>query len=122
MRILSYILIILLLGSCAQVKTPTGGSKDIEGPEITSSYPTHLETNYNAKSIAISFNELVTLTDPKNNIIITPPLKNKPEIYILLEGTKVMIGAKQPCGFLCQLWSAKPPAGSLYEIIENQAD
>lgn len=51
-----------------------------------------------------------------------PSKESKPEIYILLDGTNVKIGAKQPCGFFCQLWSPKAPVGSLYEIIENQAD
>ncbi len=49
----------------------------------------------------------------------TIPAKEKaPEIYILLEENKIMIGAKQACGFFCQLWSPKPPVGSLYEVIK----
>lgn len=47
-----------------------------------------------------------------------PQNEKAPEIYVLLDGNKVMIGAKPACGFFCQLWSPKAPAGSLYEIIE----
>jgi len=72
----------LIIGSCAQIKTPTGGQRDIVGPKITESYPGHLETNYKGKSVAITFDELVTLTDANNNVVITPPLKNKPNIYL----------------------------------------
>lgn len=41
-----------------------------------------------------------------------------PEIFLLVENNKILIGAKEKCGFFCQLWSPKAPPGSLYEIIE----
>lgn len=41
-----------------------------------------------------------------------------PEIYIFLDGNKIQIGAKPPCGFMCQFRSPKPPPGTLYEVIE----
>ncbi|MEQ1778171.1 MAG: type VI secretion system lipoprotein TssJ, partial [Nitrosomonas sp.] len=41
-----------------------------------------------------------------------------PEIYILLDGNKIEIGAKPPGGFMCQFRSPKPPSGTLYEVIE----
>lgn len=47
-----------------------------------------------------------------------PPKENAPEIYIFLKENKVMIGAKNPCGFFCKMWSPKPPEGTLYEVIE----
>ena len=49
---------------------------------------------------------------------VVPPKEKAPEIYILLEKNKVMIGAKPACGFFCRFWSPSPPIGSLYEIIE----
>ena len=77
-----YIFLALVIASCAQIKNPTGGQKDVLGPKIIESFPKHLQTNYKGKSVAISFDELVSLTDPNNNIVITPPLNNKPEIYL----------------------------------------
>ena len=50
-----------------------------------------------------------------------PPKESAPEIYIMLEGNKVMIGAKRACGFFCRIWSPKPPAGSLYEVVKPRA-
>lgn len=47
-----------------------------------------------------------------------PPGEKDPEVYVLLQENKVMVGVKPACGFFCQLWSPKPPADSLYEIIE----
>ncbi len=41
-----------------------------------------------------------------------------PEVYIFLDGNKIEIGAKPPCGFMCQFRSPKPPPGTLYEVIE----
>ncbi len=70
------------------MKTPSGGDKDVTPPEIIQSFPKHLETNYHAKSIAITYNELVTLKN-SGNIIITPPLNNKPSI--LLKGGNTLI-------------------------------
>lgn len=51
-----------------------------------------------------------------------PREESHPEIYVLLEGNQVLIGAKPQCGFLCRLWSPKPPVGSLYEIIDQQIE
>ncbi len=53
----------------------------------------------------------------------TVPLKESaPEIYIMIEGNKVMIGAKRACGFFCRIWSPKPPVGSLYEIVKPRTE
>lgn len=51
-----------------------------------------------------------------------PREESHPEIYVLLEGNQVLIGAKPQCGFLCRFWSPKPPVGSLYEIIDQQIE
>jgi type VI secretion system protein VasD len=51
-----------------------------------------------------------------------PPEESNPEIYVLLEGNQVSIGAKPACSFFCRLWSPDPPAGSLYEVIEHPAE
>ncbi len=51
------------------------------------------------------------------------PLKESaPEIYIMIEGNKVMIGAKRACGFFCRIWSPKPPVGSLYEVVKPRTE
>lgn len=51
-----------------------------------------------------------------------PPEESNIEIHILLEGNRVLIGARPECSFFCWLWSPKPPAGSIYEIIERQSE
>lgn len=47
-----------------------------------------------------------------------PVNEKKPDIYIFLKENEIMIGAKNPCGFFCQMWSPKPEPGTLYEVIE----
>lgn len=47
-----------------------------------------------------------------------PVKEQSPEIYIFLEGNKVLVGAKPECGFFCQFQSPKPQPGTLYEVID----
>lgn len=47
-----------------------------------------------------------------------PPNEKTPEIYILVKENTITIGAKSPCGFFCRMRTPRPPAGTLYEIIE----
>ncbi len=49
---------------------------------------------------------------------IVPAKESAPEIYILLDGNKIQLGAKPECGFMCQFQSPKPPPGTLYEVIK----
>jgi len=79
--------------------------------------PLHIDTRY--VGVVSAFRDKYS---KRLAVTAIPSKESKPEIYILLEGNEVMIGAKQPCGFICQLWSPKPPAGTLYEIIENNTD
>ena len=46
------------------------------------------------------------------------PVKEKaPEVYVFLKENTVKVGTKKACGFFCQLFSPKPPEGTLYEEI-----
>lgn len=82
MRNFIVIFFALLIVGCAQVKSPTGGDRDVIGPEVTLASPQPLQTNFNGKTVLLEFDELVTLNDPNNNIIITPPLDKKPTIEL----------------------------------------
>ncbi len=73
-------LILFLVYSCARVVVPKGGEKDIEPPKIVRSVPTSNSTNFNAKEIKIDFDEYITLENASEKLIISPPLKNKPDI------------------------------------------
>ncbi len=41
-----FLLLLLIVASCAQVVTPTGGPKDTTPPKVLKSTPGNFETNY----------------------------------------------------------------------------
>lgn len=92
MKRLYYILFVsILIVSCAQQSGLSGGDKDLAPPEVDleNNYPKNGATNFRANDIVISFNEFIRLTNPNQNVIITPSLNLKP-IYEL-KGKKVSI-------------------------------
>ena len=86
---------ILMLGftQCANVVSPTGGPKDTIPPVVLQSQPDNQSANFSEKEIHITFDEFVTLNNPNNNILISPPLENKPEYK--LNGKSLIIKFKE---------------------------
>jgi hypothetical protein len=76
--------ILLILNSCAEIRPLTGGPRDKEAPRLDSSqYSTpNYHTNFQEKEIILTFNEWVILNDPTNQLIISPPFKNKPDLKL----------------------------------------
>ena len=58
--------------SCARQTTPTGGPKDTIPPSLVSAIPRNGQTNYNGKTVELTFDEMLILNNPKEQIIITP--------------------------------------------------
>ena len=82
-RFFSSCLLILLLYSCATPTTPTGGPRDENPPQIDTTLSTpNFQTRFLKQDISLTFNEWVMLEDVFNQVIISPPLQFKPEIYI----------------------------------------
>lgn len=79
---------------CANVVSPSGGPKDTIPPIVLQSSPENQSTNFSEKEIHITFDEYVTLNNPNNNILISPPLENNPEYK--LSGKSLMIKFKEP--------------------------
>lgn len=79
---------------CANVVSPTGGPKDTVPPIVLQSRPENQATNFSDKEIHITFDEYVTLNNPNNNILISPPLENNPEYK--LSGKSLIIKFKEP--------------------------
>ncbi len=88
----SYLIFICLLfiSSCAKRQSITGGPKDEKAPELVRATPPNKSTNFTAREIKLTFDELVTLEDPDQQILISPPMKNKPEIKPLGYATKTI--------------------------------
>lgn len=78
----SMVLGLLLLSSCANIITPTGGEKDISPPKILKLDPDNLSLNFSSKSFTISFDEFIQLNNIGTQLIISPPLKTPPDFVI----------------------------------------
>lgn len=79
-RLFLPILFILVLSSCANIVSPTGGPQDKTPPKVVKSIPKQNETNFNNKVIEIKFDEYIILKDINNQLFISPPLEIKPDI------------------------------------------
>lgn len=73
---------LLLLISCAQVVTPTGGPKDETPPKIKAEYPPNESVNFTKKSFVVEFDEFIQIQTPNEYVIISPPLRKNPTYTI----------------------------------------
>ncbi len=84
MKKLSYIFLFLsvfyLLTDCARQGMPSGGDKDTTPPQVLSAFPPSGTVNFNRDRIIIKFDEFITLDNPLQKIVISPPLQKPPEI------------------------------------------
>ena len=71
------IFILLLIWGCANRIQPTGGPKDIKPPELISSIPENGQRNFKDQELAIEFDELITVKDIKEQLIITPRINGE---------------------------------------------
>ncbi len=74
------LLFVLVLVSCAKRGSITGGDKDTIAPVLKASFPKNLTTNFNGKEIKLVFDEYVKLKNVNKQLIISPPMKNQPDI------------------------------------------
>lgn len=70
----------LLFVQCAKKGTPQGGELDTEPPKFLRASPENYSTQFNKEEIRIYFDEYIKLEDAQKQIIISPPMANKPEI------------------------------------------
>jgi len=79
-RYFSFLLIVMLLLSCARRGRPEGGPKDFDKPIMVRSIPEFKSLYFEEDEIKIYFDEYVKLKDVNSQLIISPPLKNNPVI------------------------------------------
>lgn len=77
-----FLILLLILASCAQVVTPSGGPKDTTPPKVLKSIPGNFETNYTGKKLTLVFDEYVVVKDAPSEIIISPMIGGNPQIKI----------------------------------------
>jgi hypothetical protein len=76
------ILIFLLIYSCAKIGSPSGGPRDREAPIVVETVPKVGATNYSGYKIEITLNEYVALDNINDNLLVSPPMKKKPKVWI----------------------------------------
>jgi uncharacterized protein (DUF2141 family) len=81
MRIFSIFFIAIIVVSCANRGTPSGGELDNEPPEILKVLPDNFTTNFKGDEIIIYFNEYVKIKDVRKQLIISPPMDTDPTIF-----------------------------------------
>lgn len=79
---LLYIIIALIIVSCAQQVSPTGGPVDKAPPKLKNSVPANGAVNFAGNRIELQFDEFIQLKDAQNQLIISPPFKEKPDLIL----------------------------------------
>jgi len=69
-----------LVQQCAKQTAPTGGPKDIIPPQLEHSNPENKGINFKGKEIQLTFDELIQLNNPREQLIITPSIGKKFEV------------------------------------------
>ncbi|AZQ45142.1 Ig-like domain-containing protein [Nonlabens ponticola] len=72
--------IALLIVQCAKRGNPTGGPVDETPPEILRATPDNYTTNFENQIIEITFDEYIKLENLERQLVVSPPLKNRPLI------------------------------------------
>jgi len=79
---LGLLLTAFLAQRCANAVAPTGGPKDTTPPVVVAAVPENQSTHFIGKKIEITFDESITLDNASQNVLISPPLSEKPDIKL----------------------------------------
>jgi len=71
-----------MISACANVGVPTGGQKDTSPPVVVQSSPPDKSLNFNGDVIRITFDEFIQLKNISQQLIVSPPFKDKPEVKL----------------------------------------
>lgn len=80
---------LLLAVSCASIGNPSGGPRDEDPPRFVSSNPVQGAVEVTPTKATLTFDELVTLKDPFNKVVVSPPGSQAPRVSSL--GRRVTI-------------------------------
>lgn len=68
--------------SCAQQGSPSGGPRDETPPRVLECDPPNYSTRFNESKIQITFDEYVVLENVNQELIVSPPMEEKPEVKL----------------------------------------
>ena len=82
-------LLLSVLFACANIGNPNGGPYDEDPPKFVSSKPAVNQLNFKGKEIEIVFDEYISIENPSENVIVTPPQIQSPIIQAVGKRIKV---------------------------------
>lgn len=80
LRFLPFFLFSFLLAGCARMGSPDGGWYDETPPKVIGASPEDKGINVDSRRIYINFDEFIKLENPTENVVISPPQLEVPEI------------------------------------------
>ncbi len=84
-----YVLIVAGICSCANIGSPQGGPKDETPPVLVSTEPVANSVGYSVKYrkqvIKLKFNEIISVKDASNLVVVSPPQKEIPEVSGIMD-------------------------------------
>lgn len=83
------VLLVLLVAACARQGYPSGGPKDVRPPQVVGTKPPSESRNFEGRQFHMEFDEYVVLKNADENILVSPPLKHKPEYTV--KGKRVVV-------------------------------
>lgn len=111
--------VLSLLFSCARQSSPDGGAKDEVPPKVMGAEPGQEAVNFNARKIFLEFSEYVRLNNLEQELIVSPYMKKRPEVY--LKGKKVVI--KMPDSLMANTTYSLNFGDAIVDITEgNKAE
>ena len=86
------IVIVNVVSSCAKMGNPDGGWFDETPPKVIGAEPEDKGINVNSNKIKILFNEFIKIDNANDNVIVSPPQLEQPEIKA--GGKRILIELK----------------------------
>ena len=81
--------ILVALWSCAKQGYPSGGPRDTRPPVSIGSKPANESRNFNRQGFYVEFDEYIVLKNANDNVLVSPPLKQKPDYTVKGKGVQV---------------------------------
>lgn len=91
-KLLYLILMAFAIVGCARMGSPDGGWYDDDPPRIIGSSPVERATGVKSQKVTIYFDEFIKLADATQNVIVSPPQLEMPEIKAA--GKKIVVELK----------------------------
>ena len=71
---------LIFFTSCANIGSPSGGLKDSIPPVVVRTIPELRGTNFSGNDVRITFDEYIIPDEISDKLVISPPMKKKPQI------------------------------------------